>query len=78
VAEVPSFEILLQIVTELLERIPCESMQVALVSKATGAARFAQVADNPSLRSELDQALLFSAIPLGVLSWQRTEGGPGA
>lgn len=41
-------------------------------------AQFVQVADNPSLRSELHQALLSTAIPLGVLSRQRTEGGLGA
>jgi hypothetical protein len=53
-------------------------MQVVLVSKATGIAQFVQVADNPNLRSELHQDLLSAAIPLGVLSWQRNEGGLGA
>jgi len=78
VSEVPSFDQLLQLINGLLERVPCDSMQVVLVSKATGVAQFVQVADNPNLQSELHQALLSSAIPLGVLSWQRTEGGLGA
>ena len=76
-SDVPSFDELLQLINGLLERVPCDSMQVVLVSKATGVAQFVQVAENPSLRSELHQALLSSAIPLGMLSWQRTEGGLG-
>jgi hypothetical protein len=78
VSEVPSFEELLQIITGLRGRVSCDSMQVVLVSKATGVAQFIEVTDNPTLRSELHHALLSSAIPLGVLSWQRTEGGLGA
>ena len=72
--EVPSFDELLLLVTGLLERVPCDSMQVVLVSKATGVAQFIEVADNPTLRSELRQALLSSAFPLGMLSWHRSEG----
>ena len=44
----------------------------------TGVTQFIQAADNSTLRSELHQELLSSAISLGVLSWQRTEGGLGA
>ena len=75
--EVPSFDELLQIINGLLEGVPCDSMQLVLVSKATGVAQFVQVDDNPTLRGELHQALLSSAIPLGMLSWQSTEGGLG-
>ena len=77
-SEVPSFDELLQLIHGLLERVSCDSMQVVLVSKATGVAQFIEVADNPTLRSELHQALLSSAIPLGMLSWQRTEGAMSA
>jgi hypothetical protein len=77
-SEVPSFDELLQLINGLLERASCDSMQVFLVSKATGVAQFVQVADNPTFQSELHQALLSSAIPLDMLSWQRNEGGLGA
>jgi hypothetical protein len=77
-SEVPSFDELLQLITGLLERVSCESMQVALVSKATGFAQFVQVADKPTLRAELHQALLSSAIPLGVLSWKNSDKGLSA
>jgi hypothetical protein len=53
-------------------------MHVVLVSRATGIAQFVQVADNPSLRSELHQALLSSAIPLGVLNWEYGSEGLSA
>ena len=48
VSEVPSFDELLQLINDLLERVPCDSMQVILVSKATGVAQFVQVDDNPA------------------------------
>jgi hypothetical protein len=78
VSDVPSFDELLKLITGLLERVSSDSMQVVLVCKATGVAQFVQVADNPSLRSELHQALLSSAIPSGVLSWEYNDEGLSA
>jgi hypothetical protein len=77
-SDVPSFDELLQLISGLLEKVSCELMQLVLVSKASGIAQFVQVADNPSLRSKLRQALLSSAIPLGVLTWKYGEEGLSA
>ena len=78
VSDVPSFDQLLAIITGLLHRVSCDSMQVVLVSKATGVAQFVQIDENLSLRSEVHTALLSSAIPLGVLSWEYSDEGLSA
>ncbi len=65
----------LQILTLVPDRVPCDSMQVVLFSKPTGNAQFISLDENPNLREELEKAQQSGAIPLGVLSWERYEGG---
>ena len=50
-------------------------MQVVLFSKPTGHSQFITLDENPNLREELEQAMRSGAMPLGVLSWERHEGG---
>jgi hypothetical protein len=64
--EAPSFDDLMEILLRLPLRVPCESMQLVLVSRATGIAQFVDVDDNPSLRSNVQQALESLSIPLCV------------
>jgi hypothetical protein len=78
VTSVPSFGELVSIAEAFAEKVPSDSMQVVLVSRATGVTQFVTVEENPAFQAELQQALLSSAIPLGILIWKRREGRLGA
>ena len=70
-SKAPEFDELLRVVEGLGERVSCDSMQLILVSRATGLAQFISANENPNLREEMTRAIQSAAIPLGMIGWRR-------
>jgi len=63
--EVLSFDELIEVLLRIPEKVPCESMQLVLVSRATGVAQFVTLDENPTFRRDVQMALESASVPLG-------------
>jgi len=73
--EVPSFYELIEVLLRIPEKVSSESMQLVLVSRATGLAQFVTLDENPTLRRDVQKALESTSVPLGVIAWTSEVGG---